>query len=161
MHLFKNQQGVYTVEFAIVGGLVLLLIFGIFEISRAFWVKSILTEATRRGARIAVVCPINHSAIKNLAVLDDASGDGVSPFLNNFSTVNISVEYLDDSGNTTANYPDIDFVRVSINNYQHRLLIPFIPADVATLQMPPLSTTLPAESLGYIPDTGIRQCFGS
>jgi hypothetical protein len=27
--------------------------------------------------------------------------------------------------------------------------------------MPPVATTLPTESLGFIPDLNVRQCFGA
>ena len=161
MNTLKSQQGIYTVEFAIVAGIVFILLFGVFEISRAFWIKSILTEVTRRGARVAVVCPLNHSAVTKVAIMDVPNGVGLSPVLKNLSTANIFVQYIDDTGNTTINYPDIDFVRVGITNYQHQLLIPFIPAAVTTFQMPAVSTTLPSESLGYIPDINARQCFGT
>jgi len=67
----------------------------------------------------------------------------------------VVTRYLDANGGETANYPDIRFVQVAMQNYTHRLLI---PAPLPDLQLPPFTTTLPAESLGYNPDTGAREC---
>ena len=55
---------------------------------------------------------------------------------------------------------EIAYVRVTITGYQHNLIIPFLPASATTLTVPPFSTTVPAESLGYIPDITDFQCFG-
>jgi len=161
MRLPGRQRGLYTVEFAIVAGVFFLLLFGAFEVARFFWVFETLTEVTRRGARVAAVCPVNHADIARVAMLSSPGGADTSPVLNNLSAANIAIAYMDNSGAATANYPDIELVRVSVVNYSHTLLIPFIPADVATIQMPPVATTLPTESLGFIPDLDIRQCFGA
>ena len=54
-----QQQGAETVEFALIVLFVFALIFAVVEFGRALFVWNALTEVTRRGARIAVVCPIN------------------------------------------------------------------------------------------------------
>ena len=59
----NSQQGTTTVEFAILASVLFVLIFGVIEIGRAFFVWNSLAEATRRGARIAAVCPVNHGSI--------------------------------------------------------------------------------------------------
>ena len=51
----NRQKGIALVEFAIVGGIALVMIFAVLEISRAIFIANALTEATRRGARMAVV----------------------------------------------------------------------------------------------------------
>ena len=155
----KKQQGMLMVEFVLIAPVFFMLIFAAIEVARLLFVLNTLTEATRRGARVAVVCPVNHADIKRVTLFDAPGSAGDSPILNNLSDDNIDVAYLDEDGVATINYPDIDFVRVSIQNYQHTLLIPFIPADSLLLNMPPFSTTLPAEILGWIPDLGVRQCF--
>ena len=71
----RRQSGVAVVEFAIVGALALILIFAVLEIARAFFVANALTEATRRGARMAVVCPVNDPAIAQVATFN-APGAG-------------------------------------------------------------------------------------
>lgn len=160
MRAVGRQRGLYTVEFAIVAGVFFLLLFGVFEVARFFWVLDTLTEVTRRGARVAVVCPVNHADIARVAILAEPGGAGTSPVLNNLSTANIDIAYADGDGAPTVNYPNIEFVTVRVVNYTHTLMIPFMPADVVTVTMPPVVTTLPTESLGYVPDLNARQCFG-
>lgn len=152
-----SQSGTTTVEFAIVATVLFTLLFGVIEVGRALFVWNTLEEATRRGARVAAVCPVNHPSVARVAVLGDPLGGGASPILSNLSAANVQIEYLDESGAATASYPDISFVRVGIVNYQHTFMIPFLSQ---TVTVPPFSTTLPAESLGIIPELGVRQCYG-
>ena len=53
-HKWRKDHGGALVEFAIVMPLLLILVFGIIEISIILHNKSILTNATREGARIGV-----------------------------------------------------------------------------------------------------------
>jgi len=153
-----RQSGTTTIEFAIIGSLLFMVIIGIVEIGRALFVWNTVAEVTRRGARVAAVCPPNHAGVARTAIFDDPGGSGDSPVLNNLSVANIQVDYLDANGVNTGGAFPIDYVRVSVVNYQHTLLIPLLPV---TLNVPAFATTLPAESLGYIPELGARQCFGS
>jgi Flp pilus assembly protein TadG len=146
-----RQQGLSTVEFALVAVVLFIMIFGVIEFGRAFFVAAALDEATRRGARMAVVCPINDPAIAQAAAFNSA----LIPGLN---TSYITVEYLDDVGGIVADPPgagfmDIRFVRVRVVGYQHQMFIPLVtPLSVFT--MPEYATILPRESLG-IPRAGV------
>ncbi|MDY0166200.1 MAG: pilus assembly protein [Thermoguttaceae bacterium] len=51
----KNRRGAAAVEFAIVAPLFFLLIFGIIEFGRMIMVQQIITNASREGARVAVL----------------------------------------------------------------------------------------------------------
>jgi hypothetical protein len=153
----RRQKGTTTVEFAIVATLLFTLLFGVMEVARALFVWNTLAEVTRRGARVAAVCPVDHPSVAKVAVLGDPLGGAASPILKNLTTANVQVEYLDVAGLPTAVFEDIRYVRVAITNYQHTLLIPFLTQTIA---VPPFTTTLPAESLGYIPELGVRQCYG-
>ncbi|MGH8523935.1 MAG: TadE/TadG family type IV pilus assembly protein [Gammaproteobacteria bacterium] len=159
--MIKRQNGIYTVEFAIIGVVFFLVLFGVIEIARALFVWNTIDEVTRRGARVAAVCPPNHSAIREIAVFNGPGGGSASAVLNGLSTSNVAVEYLDSGGNPGAAGANIAYVRVSITGYQHTLIIPFLPASVTNLTVPAFSTTLPAESLGYNPDTDAFECFGT
>jgi hypothetical protein len=53
----KNQKGQALVEAAIILPLLLLLIMGLFEFGRAMFLKNTLNNASRAGARTAVVTP--------------------------------------------------------------------------------------------------------
>src|SRR5262245_25345431 len=112
----NRQRGLATVEFAIVGATFFLLLFGVLEFGRALFVWNTLNEVTRRGARVAAVCPVNHSAIKHVAVFDTPGGTGESPFLHGLTMDNVTVEYLDTGaaviGDPQANFTDIRYVRV-------------------------------------------------
>ena len=120
---------------------------------------SALTYATQRGARVAAVCPVNDQVIAQIAVFGN-SGNSNSQIIPGVNTGHVAVAYQDTNGAATANYADIRYVTVSIQNYSHQLLIPdllsnFIAPDVLA---PSFSTTLPAESLGFDPDAGNRVC---
>jgi Flp pilus assembly protein TadG len=156
MSLFK-QKGTTTVEFAIVATVLFTVLFGVIEVGRALFVWNTLSEGARRGARVAAVCPVDHPSIARVAVMGDPLGGDASPIINGLSTANVQTEYLDDTGTPTAVFDDISFVRVSINNYQHTLMIPLVGG---TITAPAFSATLPAESLGYIPELDVRQCYG-
>lgn len=160
----KNRQyGLTTVEFAIIAVSLIIVLFGVIEVSRALFVWNTIGEATRRGARVAEVCPVNHGAIRRLAVFGTGGGSGTaSPVLSGLSTSNVTVEYLNASGtvlaNPAASFSAIRYVRVSITGYTHTMIIPFI---LPTLNVPPFATTVPVESLGYLPDTATWACFGT
>lgn len=149
MKTVKTQQGMSTVEFALVAVVLFTMIFGVIEIARAFFVTSLLDEATRRGARVAVVCPINDPAIFQAAAFNNT-------LIPDLDAGDITVEYLDDANAVIANPADpvafrsIEFVRVRVVGYQHQMFIPFVAALIV---MPEYATVLPRESLG-IPRTG-------
>jgi hypothetical protein len=157
----RRQKGLYIVEFALVAGLFFVLLFGIIEFARALFTWNTLTEATRRGARLAAVCPVGHASIANVTVFNDPGIAGASPILPTLSSADVITQYLDQAGAVTANFNDIRYVRVSIIGFQHTLLIPpLIPGlPVMTLNAPTFETTLPRESLGAVPDgAGSTQC---
>jgi Flp pilus assembly protein TadG len=139
----KSQQGVTTVEFALIAVLAMIVLFGVIEVARALFVWNTLVEATRRGARMAVVCPVNSPAIAHATIF---GGGDASPVLSGLSTSNVKIDYLNAAGATTAAFADMAYVQVAITGYQHTLFIPLVGQ---TLTVPPFSTTLPVESLGY------------
>ena len=147
-----RQKGVTTLEFAIVGLLMFIVVFAVIEFGRALFTMNALTEATRRGARMASVCPVGDPKPASVAVFD--SGNGSSSVVSGLTTANVLVEYLDVNGATiaspNANFALIRYVRVSIVGFSVSLVIPTINP---TLQMSGFQTTLPRESLG-IPRAG-------
>lgn len=145
-------MGVTTVEFAIVGLLLFVVTFAMIEFGRALFTMNALTEATRRGARMASVCPVGDPKPASVAVFD--TGNGRSAVVSGLTTANIVVEYLDVNGATIAspkaNFGLIRYVRVRIVGFSVSLVIPTINP---TLQMSGFATTVPRESLG-IPRAG-------
>src|SRR5262245_31467360 len=64
----SNQLGATAVEFVLVASLLLTLLFGIMEMGRIFFYLNTAGEATRLGARLAVVCNANAATIKTKMV---------------------------------------------------------------------------------------------
>lgn len=149
MKAAQKQSGLSTVEFALVAVVLFVMIFGVIEVARAFFVTSALDEATRRGARMAVVCPVNDPAVFQAAAFNNA-------LIPDLDVTDIVVEYLDTAGTVVGNpadpagFPAIRYVRVRVVGYQHQMFIPFLSA---LFTMPEHATVLPRESLG-IPRTG-------
>ena len=142
-----------TVEAAIGAALMLILLFGTIEIARAIFVWNYLDGATRRGARVAAVCPIDDPVVAEAALFFDEHVKGLT-------TDYIHVEYLDEDGVGPSGFKDTRFVRVSIEepdgtNFKIHLLL----FNAATLTAPKFRTILPSESLGYNPDEDKDECL--
>lgn len=125
------QLGATAVEFALIASAFFILLIGIMEVSRVLFYWNAATEATRLGARTAVVCDLNDSDIKNNMI-------SLFPLL---TAGDIAVNYLP-AGCSAASCETITVSIVpgkSITTY-----IPFVPW---TITMPEFSTTLPRESM--------------
>jgi hypothetical protein len=148
----NKQRGVYTVEFAIVGGLFFILLFAVFEVGRLFFVWNVLTEASRRGARLATVCYFDTAAISSYEPMRRAAMFDNTSLAPGLTWSNLKISYLRLDGsvvNTAADINDIQLIRAEIINYQHQLMIPGL---FLTLNTPNFPTTLPRESLGVTRD---------
>lgn len=135
----KRMRGLYTVEFAISGTALLILVFGCIELCRASYTLASLQEGTRRAARLATVCPIGDQAISSAVNFMGAYG---------FTSSNVQISYLDVNGNSlgsSPNFSSIYYVQVGVVNYTIPLSIPFMSAVVTS---PSFAVTLPSQSLG-------------
>lgn len=143
-----RQKGIAAVETAVAAALVLIVIFAVFEVARLFFVANALEEGARRGARVAAVCQVNDPAIQRAAIFNAAGGD-TSPIVPGLGVGNVSIQYLGSDGaivsDPVADYLDIDAIRVSVRNYRHELIIPFL---YRSMLLPDFSATIPRESLG-------------
>jgi Flp pilus assembly protein TadG len=154
-----RQRGTTTVEFAIVGTVLMVVVFAVIELSRALFVVNVLEEATRRGARMAAVCPVGDPKPAQAAVF--ANGGSSSPIVYGLTTANVQVQYLDTNGavvaspTTVTGFDSIRYVRVSIVGFTQTLLIPL---HVTAVPLSGFSTTLPRESLGVYPSVGSTAC---
>ena len=133
LHRPSRQRGVAAVEFAIISSLLFTVLFGVMEMGRLLWTWNAATEATRFGARLAVVCNLNDNIIKTRMISRLPSlGNG-----------NIAVTYLNPpAANNTCTADTCTAVQVSITNYTHDTIIPFVPLS---LTLPPFTTTLRTE----------------
>lgn len=130
-----RQRGAAVVEFALVALVFFVLLIGIFEFGRVMFTWNSAVEATRRGARLAVVCDMNQAQIKTqmrniLPVI--TNGDIQITYLPGGCDVNsclsVTVEIL--PGSQTA------------GAFQY-----YIPFLNSAWKIPAFSTTLPRESL--------------
>ena len=103
------QRGVAAVEFALVAIPFFLLLFGVMEFGRLFYVWNTAQEVTRHAARQAVVTNFKDSAaltaIKQSAVF--RVNTGTLPAAPEISDLNVVIRYLDAAQNqiSAANLP--------------------------------------------------------
>lgn len=156
----KRMHGTYVVEFAFVGLLVFILLFGVLEMGRLYFTVNALDEAARRGARLAAVCNISDPVILRRAIFNAATDAGTSQLITNLNTSNLTLTYLDVNGAVVANPSDtsgvngfraIRYVRLSLQNFVFNL---FVPGFGVPITLPAFRATLPRESLGRHSDSG-------
>jgi Flp pilus assembly protein TadG len=141
----KHNRGLTTVEFSIVATVLFITLFAVLEFSRLVYTFAVLAEGTRRGARLATVCPLNDAGIANTVNFAALPG---------FGSQYVQLSYLDAGGAVTATYSAIAYVRVSIVGYSVPLSIPIVNP---TIDSPGFAVTLPRESLGVSP-TAVTPC---
>ena len=126
-----RQRGVVTVEFALIAIVFFALLIGIMEFGRIIFAFNSAAEATRFGARIAVVCdPDSKPMIVSKMQL-------LMPYL---TTAQISVSYLPAGCDVNT----CQQVQVGVTGINYR---PLIPVASLNISMPPFTTTLPRESM--------------
>jgi Flp pilus assembly protein TadG len=126
----RTQTGAAVIEFALIGLLFFILLFGVIEIGRVMFTWNAAAEATRYGARVAAVCNMNDTAIANR----------MRRIMPNLANANVNVAYLP----AGCNKSNCLYVRVSISNLQ---VTTHIPVVGGVLDVPAFTTTLPRESL--------------
>lgn len=160
----KNERGTSVAEFAMVALIFFILIFGIIEFGRLLYTHNALADATRRGARYAVLHPgitdEHKTAVKNevvygpKATFDDDGNPTSAPLISGLTTsmVDVTFEGEDLDGDpTTAPSSfgsNLGTATVKIVGYSFNLSIPVVGRPVL---LPDYLTTLSAESAGEIP----------
>lgn len=125
-----RQRGATAVEFALVAIVFLTLILGIMEFGRWVYKLNAASEATRYGARIAVVCDLGDSAVQ----------DRMRIFLPEAANGNISVAWSP----TGCTASTCETVTVSLTNLSIGGIAWFLPSG---LPIPSFSHTLTRESM--------------
>ncbi|MEO4046567.1 TadE/TadG family type IV pilus assembly protein [Pseudomonas sp. CAU 1711] len=157
----RRMRGIYVVEFAIIGLLLFILLFGVIEMGRLYFTVNTLSETVRRGARLAAVCDISDPVILRRAIFNAASDSGGSDLIANLETADLSLIYLDGNGavvpapgDTTGpnGFRAIRYVQLRVDNFAFDLLIPVLGTQ---LTLPSFRATLPRESLGRHAEEGI------
>ncbi|WP_248279748.1 TadE/TadG family type IV pilus assembly protein [Aromatoleum bremense] len=126
----KRQRGVAAVEFALVAGVFFSLLIGIMEMGRVLFYWNTSVEATRLGARTAVVCDIDDGVIK-------AKMNAFFPVIP-IGAINVSYTPPGCTADTCSE------ATVSVSGITVNTVIPYIPL---TLTMPGFATTLTRESM--------------
>ena len=148
--MLTRQKGMTTVEFAIIGMLFFIILFGIVEVGRALFVWNGLADITRRAARIGAVCPPDDVSVIRTAIYNAADDGGTSSIISGLDPSHVTVRYLDSTltdlpNPATTDFSSVKYVQASITGYTHQMLIPTFNI---TLTPPNFATTVPAESLG-------------
>jgi len=126
-----GQRGAAAVEFALLAGFLFTLLFGVIEMSRVLFYWNTATEATRLGARLAVVCDQSSAATVKTRM---------RAMLGVLQPGNIDIAYLPSGCDVNS----CRSVTVSITGMTVATMIPLVPLDIS---MPPFTTTLPRESM--------------
>ena len=133
----SRQRGTAAVEFALIASLLFMLLFGVIEMGRLLWSWNAAVEATRYGARLAVVCDLSTSSqsliktkmITRLAVL---------------ASSNIVITYSPTTGGVACTAATCTSVNVALTGYTYKTIIPFVPLS---LTLPAFGTTLRKEAM--------------
>lgn len=135
-------------EFAVVALVFFMIIFGIIEFGRLLYTHNALTDATRRGARYAVLHPQSVTCVTNVVIYGESHINPTTcapsgpPLINGLTTTNVVVVYQNGFG------MNLGTATVTIQNYTFNLSIPLFRR---TLTMPAYTTTLTGESAGIPP----------
>jgi Flp pilus assembly protein TadG len=136
--LSGKQRGAALVEFALVaaGGFILLLL-GVFELGHVLFAFNTANEATRLGARLAVVCDANAAVITNRM-------SDLLPQLN-ANTVSITYDPPGCASDAATARSTCHSATVAVRpGTSIQTAIPFVNF---TIDIPPFSTTLTREAM--------------
>jgi len=139
----SDNRGGTLIEFAIVATVFFMMLVGIVAAGNLYYTHNALVEATRRGARYAVLhASGGTTAVQNVVVYGtDTPAAGATSLIYNLQPSNVTVTY---SGLNVA----AGTVTVTISNYS----FPFVlPIKTTSIQMPPYRTSLSGECAGFIP----------
>jgi TadE-like protein len=125
----NSQGGAAIVEFALVAIIFITLLIGIMEFGRWLFTLNAANEATRLGARLAVVCSIADEADIKTRMRQIAGGIPVT---------NMYIDYLPNG----CNESNCKTVRVRLSGATFRPMVPLIGGSYA---IPSFATTLPRE----------------
>src|SRR5215813_5268309 len=113
----KSEKGQTLLEFAMVTLVFFVLVFGITEFGRALWTWNTIVQATRAGARYAVVeTPTSDDIeIKKVVAYNDPNANSSStPVVPGLTETNVTVNYLNNDGTVASNKNIADLIEVSV-----------------------------------------------
>ena len=135
----KRERGSAAVEFALVGTLMITLMLTIAGFSHWIFTMEMVADATRSGARMAVVCDVNDATIR-------AAIQNKVPQLQ-LTNAQVSVQYFP-AGCTKVNCQSVS---VSVTGATYA---PWFHAGAASFPVPPFTASLPRESMESVNAAG-------
>jgi len=140
-----RQTGATAVEFALVLMLFLTFLLGILDFARMLWTWNAAAEATRWGARAAVVCDRGAPVVLS----------NMQKFLPQLTAANISVDWYDAAGSISATCTSANCsgVNVRIVDLDYQWISPIGFGTRSPIPMPSFSTYLPREIMGQDPNS--------
>ena len=141
----NKQHGATMVEFALVLMLFLTFLLGILDFSRMLWTWNAASEATRWGARVAVVCDKGAAAV--LA--------SMQKYVPQIQAANVQIDWYDKNYvvSTTCDHSSCAGVNVRLVNLNYNWISPIGFSLHAAVPMPGFSTFLPREIIGQDPNS--------
>ncbi|MDX1823117.1 MAG: TadE/TadG family type IV pilus assembly protein [Thiohalomonadales bacterium] len=155
----KRQRGATMVEMAITLPLFLLLVFAIIEFALIIFTWSRAVEATREGARYAIVndpvtdiSSLDCSAVTSVSTTcDKGNCTALMKRMNNLysdlDAANVTVNYGCSSTGFPGDPHPVREVSVSISGQEYGLIVPGILGLDSTLTLPGFTTTRVSEDL--------------
>lgn len=132
-----RQRGTAAVEFAVIASVFFTVLIGIMEMGRIFFYLNTASEATRLGARLAVVCDANDASIK----------EKMGRMLPLLTPDRINIDYEPAGCGASAETARAACRSVTVSVAPALNINTFIPFVPFAISMPPFRTTLPRESL--------------
>lgn len=144
----RNERGSALIEFTIGATVFITATFGVVEMGRLLWVHNQLRDATRRGARLAVVRrddATSIDAVKKMVVYGNPNANPASakPVVPGLTMSNVTVEHKNFNGIRLSAR-----ATVGITNFQFKFVVPLVGG---TINMPKYYSAMPGESAGFIP----------
>ena len=135
-HSRGHSRGTTMVEFAIVAVVFFMLLLGIMDFGRMLFQWNAAAEATRWGARVAVVCDYDSNEIRTL----------MRRILPELTDANIAITYFDPEGvPSSCDKSTCKGVEVRLANFNFMPISPFMNFGLTTV--PPFATYLVRESM--------------
>ena len=143
----RRQSGSTAVEFALVLMAYLTVLLGILDFSRMLFTWNAANEATRWGARTAVVCDQGDAAVLR----------NMRSILPQLTAANVQVNWFDATGalSTTCTSSTCAGVEVLIDNLDYTWISPIGFTATRWFDMPGFATYLPREIMGQDPDSDV------
>lgn len=141
----RQQRGATIIEFALVLLAFLTFFFGILDFARMLWTWNAANEATRWGARVAVVCPQDTAKVL----------DRMQQFLPQLTAANVVVDWYNAAGNldNTCTPATCGAVNIRIRDLNYQWITPVGFSLPNAIAMPSFSTYLPREAMGTDPNS--------